>query len=118
MLWGKLVRLNAVSSSTSAWDLPFGAVRDDPEKWAEVEAAVREGAAVARAEGADIPVDRVMAELSEVHATLRSSMQRDIAAGIPPEIDSIPGAFLAAAARHGIEAPAVQRLYDRITARL
>jgi 2-dehydropantoate 2-reductase len=118
VLWGKLVRLNAVACSTSAWDLPFGAVRDDPDKYAEVEAAVREGAAVARAEGAEASVGRIMSELADVHPTLKSSMQRDIAAGIPPEIDAIPGAVLRAADRHGLEVPAIQRLYDRIAARL
>jgi 2-dehydropantoate 2-reductase len=118
VLWGKLVRLNAVASATSAYDLPFGAIRDDPDMYAEVEAAVREAAAVARAEGANVTVDRVMDELAAVHPTLRSSMQRDIAAGIPPELDAIPGAVLATAGRHGLEAPTVARLYERIAARL
>lgn len=118
VLWDKLVRLNAIACATSAWDLPFGAIRDDPEKYAEVEAAVREAAAVARADGADVPVERVMGELADLHPTLNSSMQRDIAAGIPPELDAIPGSVIRAAARHGVPAPAIEDLYDRIAARL
>jgi 2-dehydropantoate 2-reductase len=118
VLWGKLVRLNAIASSTSAYDLPFGAIRDDPEKYAEAEAAVREAVAVARAEGAAIDPERVMEEIGALHPTLTSSMQRDIAAGIPPELDAIPGAVLRAAERHGIDAPAIAGLYDKIAARI
>ena len=31
-MWGKLVRLNALACTTSAWDLPLGAIRSDPER--------------------------------------------------------------------------------------
>ena len=118
VLWGKLVRLNAIACLTSAYDLPLGEIRDDPDKRAELEACVRESVAVARADGAEADVDTVLGELDAVHPTLRSSMQRDIAAGIPPEIDAIPGAVLRAADRHGLDSPTVARLYDRIAARL
>src|SRR3954447_2987873 len=30
-MWGKLVRLNALACTTSAWDLPLGEIRSDPE---------------------------------------------------------------------------------------
>jgi 2-dehydropantoate 2-reductase len=118
VLWGKLVRLNALACTTSAYDLPLGPIRDDPSMRAELEACVREAAAVAAAEGADVPPERVMAELDDAHATLGSSMQRDIAAGIPPELDAIPGAVLRAAARHGLPAPTIQALHDRIAQRV
>src|SRR5689334_12423918 len=32
VLWSKLVRLNALACTTSAFDLPLGAIRDDPDK--------------------------------------------------------------------------------------
>lgn len=118
VLWGKLVRLNAIACMTSAYDLPLGPIRDDPDMHAEMESCVREAAAVARAEGAEIDPGVVMGELAEVHPTLRSSMQRDIAARIPPELDAIPGAVLRAARRHGLEAPTIALLRDRIAARL
>src|SRR5919202_1809480 len=50
VMWGKLVRLNAIALATSAWDAPMGEVRDRPE----VRAAVEEGAAVAQADGAHV----------------------------------------------------------------
>ena len=118
VLWDKLVRLNALACMTSAYDLLLGPIREDPRLRAELEACVREAAAVARAEGADVAPERVVGELDAAHATLGSSMQRDIAAGMPPELDAIPGAVLRAARRHGIAAPAIQSLHDRIAARL
>jgi 2-dehydropantoate 2-reductase len=110
VLWGKLVRLNALACTTSAADRPLGDVRDDPEWRAALEACVHEAAAVATAEGADVPVDSVLGELEDAHVTLRSSMQRDIAAGREPELDQIPGAVLRAAARHGMACPTIARL--------
>ena len=60
---------------------------------------------------------RAIAELEAAHETLGSSMQRDIAAGRPPELDAIPGSVLRAAARHGIACPTIERLVGMIAAR-
>jgi 2-dehydropantoate 2-reductase len=109
-MWGKLVRLNAIACATSAWDVPLGEIRSDPERRAALEACVRESAAVARAEGADVDPRDTMAELDEAHAELRTSMQRDIAARRMPELDAIAGSVLRAAARHGLACPEIERL--------
>jgi 2-dehydropantoate 2-reductase len=117
-LWGKLVRLNALACTTSAWDVALGEIRDHPGRRAVLERCVAEGAAVARAEGAQVDPATVMGELEDAHATLGSSMQRDIAAGREPELDAIPGAVLRAAARHGLECPAIDEMVALIRARL
>ncbi|HKP92239.1 MAG TPA: 2-dehydropantoate 2-reductase [Thermoleophilaceae bacterium] len=117
-MWGKLVRLNALALMTSAYDLPLGPIRSTPELRAELEACVEEAAAVAIADGADVRPRDVMAELDDAHDTLGSSMQRDIAAGAPPELDAIAGSVLRAAARHGIACPTVERLTARVAERL
>jgi 2-dehydropantoate 2-reductase len=109
-MWGKLVRLNALACTTSAWDLPLGAIRSDPARRSALESCVEEGCAVARAEGASVDPNATMAELDDAHPELRSSMQRDIAAGREPELDAIPGSVLRAAAQHGIECPTIERL--------
>jgi 2-dehydropantoate 2-reductase len=116
-MWEKLVRLNAIACATSAWDLPVGAIRSDPDRRAQLEAAVREGAAVARAEGAVVDPSHIMAGLDDAHPELRTSMQRDIAAGREPELDAIPGSVLRAAARHGLACPTSERLASLAAAR-
>jgi 2-dehydropantoate 2-reductase len=118
VMWSKLVRLNALACTTSAYDLLLGEIRSTPELRADLVGAIEEGCAVARAEGASIPSEDPLGELTAAHATLGSSMQRDIAAGRPPELDAIPGSVLRAAARHGIECPTIERLVATIRARV
>lgn len=117
VIWSKLVRLNALACATSAFDRPLGPIRDTPELRAELVGAVREASAVAAAEGADLPDGGVLGELDAAHATLGSSMARDIAEGRPPELDAIPGAVLRAAARHGLPCPTIERLVALIVDR-
>ncbi len=117
VMWSKLVRLNALACTTSAYDKLLGEIRDTPALRAELKGAIAEGCAVARAEGADLQADDAMAELTDAHATLGSSMQRDIAAGRTPELDAIPGAVLRAGARHGIPCPTIERLAGMIAVR-
>jgi 2-dehydropantoate 2-reductase len=117
ILWGKLVRLNTLACLTAAYDVPFGAIRSDPERWAELEACVREGAAVARAEGAAIDPAVVFGEFEVLHDGFGTSMQRDLAAGREPELDAIAGAVLRAGARHGVACPTIAALAERIAQR-
>lgn len=117
VMWSKLVRLNALACTTSAFDKQLGEIRSKPELRADLVGAIEEGCAVARAEGASIPAGDPLGELTAAHDTLGSSMQRDIAAGRPPELDAIPGSVLRAAARHGIECPTIERLVEMIAAR-
>jgi 2-dehydropantoate 2-reductase len=117
VLWSKLVRLNALACTTSAFDKLLGEIRDTPALRAELVGAIAEGCAVANAEGASIATSDPLGELNDAHATLGSSMQRDIAAGRTPELDAIPGAVLRAAARHGLPCPTIEGLVARIVAR-
>jgi 2-dehydropantoate 2-reductase len=117
VMWDKLVRLNALACATSAYDLPLGPIRDDPDRRAVLRACVEEGAAVARAEGADADPHRTMAEIDDAHAGLTTSMQRDIAAGRESELDAIAGSVLRATARHGLGCPTIERLVTIIRAR-
>ncbi len=119
VMWSKLVRLNALACTTSAYDKLLGEIRSTPALRADLLGAIEEGCAVGRAEGAeDVDPARAMAELTAAHATLGSSMQRDIAAGRPAELDAIPGSVLRAGARHGIECPTIERLVAMIEARI
>lgn len=118
VMWSKLVRLNALACTTSAYDKLLGEIRSTPALRTDLVASIEEGCAVARAEGASIPAEDPLDELTAAHATLGSSMQRDIAAGRPPELDAIPGSVLRAAARHGIACPTIERLVATIKARV
>jgi 2-dehydropantoate 2-reductase len=118
VMWSKLVRLNALACTTSAFDKQLGEIRSTPELRAELVGAIEEGCAVGQAEGAtDVDPAIALGELEQAHDTLGSSMQRDIAAGRAPELDAIPGSVLRAAARHDLQCPTIERLVAMIAAR-
>jgi 2-dehydropantoate 2-reductase len=119
VMWSKLVRLNALACTTSAYDKLLGEIRSTPALRADLVGAIEEACAVGRAEGAeDVDAERAIGELELAHETLGSSMQRDIAAGRAPELDAIPGSVLRAAARHGLSCPTIERLVAMIEARI
>jgi 2-dehydropantoate 2-reductase len=118
VMWSKLVRLNALACTTSAFDKQLGEIRSTPELRAALVGAIEEGCAVGRAEGAeDVDPAIALGELEKAHDTLGSSMQRDIAAGREPELDAIPGSVLRAAGRHDLQCPVIERLVAMIAAR-
>lgn len=118
VMWGKLVRINALACTTTAFDSQLGAIRSHPRQRVALDDCIRETVAVARAEGAHLEAGAVVAEIAAIGPDFTSSMQRDIAEGREPELDAIPGAVLRAAARHGIACPTTESLVAAIRQRL
>lgn len=114
VLWGKLVRLNALACTTSASRQPIGFVRSD--KWwrQQLEGCVKEGITVARAEGVELDFNIVMEQVDNLPPALGTSMQRDIISGRPSELDAIAGAVVRAGTRHGLNCPVIKNLIARI----
>jgi 2-dehydropantoate 2-reductase len=117
VMWSKLMRLTALALTTSAADETIGHIRTDPRWRSALEGCIRETAAVAQAEGAELDPRETLNELEQAHAELGSSMRRDIAAGREPELDAIAGAVIRAGERHGLECPTIAWLRDRVAAR-
>jgi 2-dehydropantoate 2-reductase len=113
LLWEKLAFLAPLALATAALGGPLGAVRDDPR----YRACQAEALAVARAEGAQVDEDGLRALGASAPAEMRSSMQKDVAAGRPPELDAIAGPILRAGRRHGISVTATQQLADAVAGR-
>ena len=118
VMWSKLARLCALALTTTASDRPLGFVRTDPRWRSALTNAVSETIAVAVAEGARLDARDTIAELDAAHPELGSSMQRDVRAGRPTELDAIAGAVLRAGARHHLRCPTVQWLADRVALRV
>jgi 2-dehydropantoate 2-reductase len=116
LLWRKLTALAPMALTTTASARSMGEIRDDPAWRRRLEAAVREAAAVARADGAIISADQTLEFLNRAPPTLRSSMSKDVAAGRPPELDAIGGPILRGAERYGIPVPEVTSLIQAIQA--
>jgi ketopantoate reductase len=68
----------------------------------------------ALAEGAKVAPEPILATLKEAPDGFRSSMQKDVAAGRPPELEAIAGPILRGGTEHGIDVSATRALVDRI----
>jgi len=118
LMWSKLVFLAPFALTTSAANRTTGAVIADPEWKSRLESCVREACAVGLAEGAKVNADATFAAMLKMPPDMRSSMQKDIAQGKPPELDAIAGPILRGADQHKIEAPVTRALTATIEAKM
>jgi 2-dehydropantoate 2-reductase len=110
-LWAKTLYNCSLNPLGAVMGVPYGLLAAPPA-WRIIDAIVREGFAVAKAEGLELPWPRpedFLDYLREVQlpatAAHRSSMLQDIERGRPTEIDFLNGAIVSAGARHGIATP-------------
>ena len=114
-LWSKLSVLAPIALVTTWTAAPLGEARARHAD--ELLAVAREIVTVARADGVDLDEAATLAILERVPDAMRSSMQKDAAAGRPIELDAIGGAVLRAAERAGTEAPVTARLVADLRSR-
>ncbi len=117
LMWSKAVFLAPIALATTAFDQPIGGVMGNPEWKAQWEGCVREACAVATAEGAKVDPHAVFAAMSKMPFGMRSSMQKDVAQGNPPELDAIAGPILRGGSRHAIPVTATKTLVDAVESR-
>ncbi len=114
VLWGKLALLAPFALGTSAVRQAFVGARDDAEVLELMLRAVHEVCAVAATEGARLDPELFVQALLRMPDEMRSSMQKDIAAGRPPELDAIGGAVLRRGSERGVPTPALAELVRRV----
>jgi 2-dehydropantoate 2-reductase len=114
MLWGKICFLAPFALATTASGGTLGAVRSDASWHSRLEACVTEACAIGIAEGAKVPPEPILAALEGAPDALRSSMQKDVAAGRVPELDAIAGPILRGGSKHGIDVSATQALAEHV----
>ena len=114
-LWTKFLFIASFSGVGAIAQVPAGVLRTDPKWRGQILSAMKEIYALAHARGIDLPADSVDTVMSGVDALpedATSSMQRDIAAGKPSEIDSQNGAVVRMARETGIEVPTHELIYE------
>lgn len=113
-VWKKFLFLTAFSGVTAASRGPIGKVLQDEPARHLLESLLEEGAAVAKARGAQVPdnlVDQVLGRLMNVPPTMTSSLHRDIEKGQPIEIDTLQGAWVDMGREAGVPTPAFGVIY-------
>lgn len=113
LLWEKLVFLAPIALATAAFDAVLGDVRDT----ADFVGCRSEAATAARAAGARIDLDAIQGLHAAAPPQMRSSMQKDVAAGREPELSAIAGPIVRLGEERRFPTTSTQDLVDRITAR-
>jgi 2-dehydropantoate 2-reductase len=112
VLWEKLARQAPTAAATSITQRPIGELRSDPEWRGRLRAALEETCAVAAADGVTLSADAEWEIIEAMPPLLTSSTARDIAAGVPSELDAITGAAVRAGERLGVETPALTQMFE------
>jgi 2-dehydropantoate 2-reductase len=107
-LWTKFVRLATWSGMTTVTRSPMGVVRDTPETFAMMIAAIDEVIAVGRAKGVNLPadlMDSTLAMIKNFPASSKSSMLEDIERGRRLELPWLSGAVVRIGREVGVPTP-------------
>lgn len=116
-LWTKFLFIASFSGVGAMADAPAGVIRNDPKWRTQILKAMEEIYALAHARGINLPLDsinKVMASVDALPEDATSSMQRDIAAGKPSELDAQNGAVVRMARETGIEVPIHMLIYEAL----
>jgi len=116
-LWTKFLFIASFSGVGAMANAPAGVVRSDPKWRSHLLNAMEEIYALAHARGIKLPansVDTVMASVDGLPEDATSSMQRDIAAGKPSELESQNGAVVRMAREAGIDVPTHTLIYQTL----
>ncbi len=106
--WAKFVGLASNAALTSLFRLPAGHIYHDADIIALATRAFEEVAAVARAEGVELPADivrRTLALHQSFPKTMYASMYHDLAKGRPLELDSFSGHVVRRGRALGVATP-------------
>jgi 2-dehydropantoate 2-reductase len=110
ILWNKMSFLAPFALTTAAAGLTIGGINSDPVWRKRLEGVVREVAAVGTASGTPLDASAILPFFDKTPQTGRSSMQKDVAAGNPPELDAIAGPILRGGEKYGIDVPITREL--------
>ncbi len=107
-MWEKFLFIASLSGLGAVTRSPAGVARSLPATRRLLEQALAEIAAVAKASGVPLPADapaRTLAFIDALPAEATASMQRDIMAGRPSELEAQNGAVVRLGAQAGVPTP-------------
>lgn len=113
-LWRKLMLVASYGGAGAVSRVPAGVLASTPELCETVERAMREAAAVARAQGVSLTethVGEAMRVFRALPPNATASMHRDLAAGRPSELADQNGAIVRRGQLSGVDTPVHQCLY-------
>jgi len=114
LLWSKLCFLGPFALVTSASGMNAGEILADAAWKQKAMSAIAEACAVAKASGAEIDAVQLRAVVDSAPPGMRSSMQKDLAAGRQLELDAIAGPIERGGERYGVDVSTTVKLIAAI----
>ncbi len=117
-LWMKFLFIASFSGVGAIANAPAGILRTDPELRAQMLRAMEEIYALAHARSIQLPpnsIEIVMAGVDALPEDATSSMQRDLVAGKPSELESQNGAVVRMARESGVSVPTHELIYAALS---
>ena len=112
VLWEKLARQAPTAAATSIAQRPIGELRSDSDWRGRLRAGIEEACEVAARDGVALSADAEWEIIEGMPPLLTSSTARDIAAGVPSELDAITGAAVRAGKRLGVDTPVLTQMFE------
>ncbi|HET7502375.1 MAG TPA: ketopantoate reductase family protein [Kofleriaceae bacterium] len=115
--WMKFLFIAPYAAVGAVERVPLGPLRSAPDTRARLEAVMREIAAIAGAQGVELPPDIVATTFARIDALpedATASMHRDIVAGRPSELHELIGAVVRLGRQAGVATPVSADLYARL----
>ena len=119
-LWEKFLFIASAGGVGALTGRTFGAIRDDGESMRMLEMAMREIFTLAQRRGVALEtgtVERTLDFFRELPAEGTSSMQRDLAARRPSELEAWNGAVVRLAGERGLPVPVNRFIYETLLPR-
>ena len=108
--------------ASAAYDNSMGQLKEDPKKAREYECLIEEAYEVARAKGVPVLPEHKKEFVRRFYEDYRydatSSLQRDINAGRPAEIDTFSGYLLREAKHLGVPVPVSEKMFALLKDRI
>ena len=114
VIWDKLTRLNAIACTTAAYLKNVGEIRSDPTLLKQLRTVLQEGAAVAKADGVIVNVEKEMQKVLKVHEHMKTSLHRDVERGDIGELDSLAGAIIRKGNQYHLQCPELEKMVKKV----
>ena len=115
-IWRKYILNCAYNITTARYNRTIGQLREDPETAAQYETLVRESWLVSEAAGAGVPETSINEIIDQFYHKLdpasTSSLQRDIWAGRPSELETFSGYLVRKAKELSVPVPLSETMYS------
>src|SRR5271157_374153 len=118
LLWSKACFLAPLALVTSASGMNHGEILADAAWKQKLTFALAEVCAVATASGAEVDAQQIQAFYDSAPPGMRSSMQKDLAAGRQLELEAIGGPIVRGGERYGIDVSTTVKLMAEIRAKV